>query len=53
VERWWNCVIEIRVPFDTREEARTAYNDNEVIEALFAIFGTKLTGTEAHLRGNK
>jgi hypothetical protein len=40
MERWWNCIVEITVPFDTPEEARNAFNDDETIEALFKIFGT-------------
>jgi hypothetical protein len=39
VERWWNCVVEIVVPFDTPEEARNAYTDDETLDRLFEIFG--------------
>jgi hypothetical protein len=39
MERWWNAVVEIMVPFDTEEEARNAFRDDETIEAVFAIFG--------------
>ena len=37
--RWWNAVVEIMVPFDTEEEARNAFTNNETIEAVIAIFG--------------
>jgi hypothetical protein len=39
MERWWNCVVEVTVPFDTPEEARSAFNDEATIDALFEIFG--------------
>lgn len=39
-ERWWNFVVEVRVPFDTPEEAREAFTDEETIDRLFEIFGT-------------
>jgi len=39
MERWWNCVVEITVPFDTPEEAMTAFTDDETIGRLFEIFG--------------
>ena len=39
MERWWNLTVEVTVPFDTPEEARNAFTDDETIEALFAIFG--------------
>jgi hypothetical protein len=39
MERWWNCVVEVTVPFDTAEEARNAFTDDETLDALFALFG--------------
>jgi hypothetical protein len=42
MERWWNCVIEITVPFDTAEEARNAFTDEETIDRLFEIFGNNV-----------
>ena len=38
MERWWNCVVEVTVPFD-KEEARNAFTDDETIDHLFGIFG--------------
>jgi hypothetical protein len=38
-ERRWNCVVEIVVRFDTPEEARDAYTDDETLDRLFEIFG--------------
>jgi hypothetical protein len=40
MERWWNCVIEVTVPFDTPENARNAFTDEGTIDRLFEIFGT-------------
>jgi hypothetical protein len=39
MERWWNCVVEVTVPFDTPEEARNAFTDDETIDRLFEILG--------------
>ncbi len=39
MERWWNCVVEVTVPFDTSEEAKNAVTDDETIDRLFEIFG--------------
>lgn len=39
MERWWNCVVEVTVPFDSEEEARNAFTDDETIDRLFEIFG--------------
>jgi len=41
--RWWNAVVAIRVPFDTPEEARDAFTDDETIDRLFDIFGNNAT----------
>lgn len=38
MERWWNAVIEITVPFDTAEEA-IAFSHGEVVERLVEILG--------------
>jgi hypothetical protein len=38
-ERWWNAVVEITVPFDTREEAMEAFTDDDTLDCLFDIFG--------------
>ncbi len=37
-ERWWNAVVEVTVPFDTAEEAREAFTDDDTIDRLFDIF---------------
>ncbi len=42
-DRWWNAVIEIRIPFDTFEEARHAFTDDDTIDRLFDIFGNNAT----------
>jgi hypothetical protein len=39
MECWWNCVVEVTLPFDTQEEALNAFTDDETIAALFAILG--------------
>lgn len=39
MERWWNCVIEVVVPFDTPEEARNPFTDDDTLDALFKLFG--------------
>ena len=40
--RWWNAVIEIRVPFDTAEEAE-AFPDGDVIDRLIEILGRNVS----------
>ncbi len=40
-DRWWNAVIE--VPFDTPEQAREAFTDDETIDRLVNIFGSNAT----------
>ena len=37
MERWWNCVIEVTVPFDTPEDARNAFTGEGTINRLFEI----------------
>jgi hypothetical protein len=39
MERWWNCIVEVRVAFDSPEEARNAFTGDETIDRLFEIFG--------------
>ena len=39
-DRWWNAVVEVTVPFDTAEEAREAFTDDDTIDRLFEIFGS-------------
>jgi hypothetical protein len=43
LDRWWNAVVEIRVPFDTPEQARDAFVDDDTVDALYAIFGGSAT----------
>jgi hypothetical protein len=42
-DRWWNAVSEIRVPFDTPEDARAAFEDDDTFDRLFEIFGDNAT----------
>jgi hypothetical protein len=39
LDRWWNAVVEIWIPFDTPEEAREAFTDDDTLDRLFEIFG--------------
>jgi hypothetical protein len=38
-DTWWNARIEVVVPFDTAEEAATAFRDDATIDRLYELFG--------------
>jgi hypothetical protein len=37
--KWWNLVIEVTVPFDTREEAMAYRDRDDWADSVFELFG--------------